>query len=105
MLSSVIPLHPIRTGQDYEQAVTERNQLLDAGVTNEKHPLTDLANTIGTLIAEYHEVHYPAQEISGLAVLRFLMEQHQLTQSGLPELGTQRVVSEILSGKREMNVL
>ena len=103
-LSSVIPLHPIRTGHDYDKAVTALNQLLDAGAANEKHPLADLANTIGTLIGEYDDAHHPAQDISGLAMLRFLMEQHQLTQSGLPELGTQGVVSEILSGKRELNV-
>jgi len=32
------------------------------------------------------------------------MEQHRLTQSDLPEVGTQGVVSEILRGKRELNV-
>jgi HTH-type transcriptional regulator/antitoxin HigA len=37
-------------------------------------------------------------------MLRFLMDQHGLTQSDLPEIGSQGVVSEILSGKRELNV-
>ena len=37
-------------------------------------------------------------------LLQFLMEEHQLTQSDLPEVGSQRVVSEILGGKRELNV-
>jgi HTH-type transcriptional regulator / antitoxin HigA len=32
------------------------------------------------------------------------MRQHGLTQSNLPEIGSQGVVSEILSGKRELNV-
>ena len=32
------------------------------------------------------------------------MEEHGLTQSDLPEVGSQGVVSEILSGKRELNV-
>jgi len=31
------------------------------------------------------------------------MDQHGLTQSDLPEIGSQGVVSEILSGKRELN--
>ena len=43
-------------------------------------------------------------EPSGAEVLRFLMEEHGLTQSDLPEVGSQDVVSEILSGKRELNV-
>jgi HTH-type transcriptional regulator/antitoxin HigA len=32
------------------------------------------------------------------------MEEHGLTQSDLPEIGSQGVVSEILNGKRERNV-
>ena len=32
------------------------------------------------------------------------MEAHGLTQSELPEIGSQGVVSEILSGERDLNV-
>jgi HTH-type transcriptional regulator/antitoxin HigA len=32
------------------------------------------------------------------------MEQHGLRQSDLPEIGSQGVVSEVLAGKRELNV-
>ena len=32
------------------------------------------------------------------------MEQHDLGQSDLPEIGSQGVVSEIISGKRGLNV-
>lgn len=103
-LSSIIPLHTISSERDYDKAVATLNQLLDAGAANEKHPLADLVNTLGALISEYDNVQYPAQEVSPLAMLRFLMDQHQLTQSNLPEIGTQGVVSEILSGKRELNV-
>jgi len=103
-LSSVVPLHPIRTGVDYEKAVTALNRLLDAGAANEQHPLADLVNTLGTLIGEYEDVHYPAQEVSPLAMLRFLMDENSLTQSDLPEVGSQGVVSEVLNGKRELNV-
>ncbi len=31
------------------------------------------------------------------------MDEHGLTQSELPEIGSQGVVSEILNGKRELN--
>ena len=40
----------------------------------------------------------------GDAVLAYLMEEHGLRQSDLPEVGSQGVVSEVLSGKRELNV-
>ena len=103
-LSSVVPLHAIRTDADYENAVAALNRLLDAGAANENHPLADLVNTLGSLIGEYDDVHYPAQEVSPLAMLRFLMIENSLAQSELPEIGSQGVVSEILSGKRDLNV-
>lgn len=103
-LSSVIPLHTIRNEYDYDKAVEALNQLLDAGAANEEHALADLAHTLGVLISEYDDVHYPVQNISPLAMLRFLMDQNHLTQSSLPEIGTQGVVSEVMSGKRDLNV-
>ena len=35
-------------------------------------------------------------------MLAFLMEQHDIKQAELPEVGTQGVVSEVLNGKREL---
>ena len=43
-------------------------------------------------------------ECGGADVLRFLMDEHGLSQSALPEAGSQGVVSEILSRKRELNL-
>jgi len=42
--------------------------------------------------------------ISSVQMLRFLMEQHGLKQTDLPEIGAQSVVSEILRGKPTLNV-
>lgn len=103
-LSSIIPLRTIRNEDEYDKAVNVLNQLLDAGAANEDHALAELTNTLGVLISEYDDVHYPAQNVSPLEMLKFLMEQHHLTQSSLPEIGTQGVVSEIMNGKRELNV-
>ena len=80
------------------------NELLDEIGTNEKHPLYSLLDTLGTLIHAYEEEHFPIPESTGGEVLRFLMDEHELTQSDLPEVGSQGVVSEILNGKRELNV-
>ncbi|NJM12603.1 MAG: hypothetical protein HC889_12675 [Synechococcaceae cyanobacterium SM1_2_3] len=40
---------------------------------------------------------------SGAEVLRFLMQEHGLRQSDLPEIGSQGVVSEILNGTQALN--
>lgn len=80
------------------------NALLDAGAADESHPLAGLAATLGELIGDYDARQFPVPDVSGREMLRFLMEQHGLTQSELPEVGSQGVVSEILSGKRELNL-
>jgi HTH-type transcriptional regulator/antitoxin HigA len=51
---------------------------------------------------EYERIRFPTQTTPE-DVLRFLMDQHDLTQSDLAgDLGGQSVVSEILNGKRKL---
>ncbi len=102
-LNAKVPLRPIRSRKDYARAVSAMNALLDAGAADESHPLAGLAATLGELIGEYDARQFPVPDLPGREVLRFLMQQHGLTQSDLPEIGSQGVVSELLSGKREIN--
>jgi HTH-type transcriptional regulator/antitoxin HigA len=101
---NIAPLLSVRNEREYNAAVKRLNELLDEIGDNEKHPLYGFLDTLGTLIQIYEEEHYPIPEASGAEVLRFLMDEHGLTQSDLPEVGSQGVVSEILNGKRELNV-
>ena len=103
-LSALVPLHAIHDESTYEQAVRVLNGLLDAGAADEHHPLAALAHHLGTLIGYYDDAHFPPPPVPPAATLRLLMAQHGLTQSDMQEVGTQGVVSEVLSGKREMNV-
>jgi len=102
--TNIAPLLTVRNEREYSAAVKRMNELLDEIGTNEKHPLYSLLDTLGTLIHAYEEEHYPMPESKGADILRFLMEEHGLTQSDLPEVGSQGVVSEIVNGKRELNV-
>jgi HTH-type transcriptional regulator / antitoxin HigA len=102
--TAISPLLSIRNEPEYDLAVERLNRLLDEVGTDEQHPLYTLLDTLGTLIHAYEEEHHLIPECSGADVLRFLMEEHGLTQSDLPEIGSQGVVSEILRGKRELNV-
>jgi len=98
------PLFSIRNEHEYDGALERLNHLLDEVGTDEQHPLYTLLDTLGTLLHAYEEHHHPMPECSGVEVLRFLMEEHGLSQSDLPEVGSQGVVSDILRGKRELNV-
>ncbi|GAB4450737.1 MAG: helix-turn-helix domain-containing protein [Anaerolineales bacterium] len=102
--TNIAPLLVIRNEREYNAAVRRMNELLDEIGTNEKHSLYSLLDTLGTLIHAYEEEHFPVPDSSGSDVLRFLMKEHGLTQSDLSEVGSQGVISEILNGKRELNI-
>ena len=99
-----IPLGPLHTKTEYDRAVAVLDDILDEIGQQETHPLADLAETLALSIEAYEDAHIPMPSASGPAILRSLMEEHDLTQSDLPDIGSQGVVSEILTGKRDLNV-
>lgn len=102
--ASISPLLTIRNEREYDLAIQHLNELLDEIGADESHPLYELLDTLGTLVSVYEAQHHPLPRALGHEVLRFLMEEHDLAQSELPEVGSQGVVSEVLAGKRELNV-
>ena len=102
--SVVKPLLTIKNERDYQQAIRSMNELIDEVGTNQKHPLYDLLDTLGTLLHVYEEEHYQLPDVPAREIVQHFMEEYTLTQSDLPEIGSQGVVSEILSGKRELNL-
>jgi HTH-type transcriptional regulator/antitoxin HigA len=97
-------LFSIRNEKEYDLAIERLNALIDEVGDNEEHPLYELLDTLGAVIHTYEEKHYPMPECSGVEMLQFLMEVHQLEPSDLPEIGAPDAVLELLSGKRELTV-
>ena len=103
-LQQRLGLAPIHSKAQYNRMVQLMNSLVDEVGGNEKHPLADLLEIVGDIIAVYEDRHFPIADAEPREVLRLLMEQNSLQQKDLAaELGSQSVVSEILSGKREIN--
>lgn len=102
--AAIQPILTIRDEDEYDRAVATLNELLDEVGTDGEHPLYGLLDTLGTMVAAYEADTLTLPEVSGGEVLAYMMEEHDLRQSDLPEVGSQGVVSEILSGKRELNV-
>ena len=44
----------------------------------------------------------PSNKARAVDVLLFLMDQHELTQADLPEIGSQSLVSKIINGERKL---
>ena len=96
-------MRPIKTKSDHKAAVAALNAQLDAGGADESHALAALSRSF-ELIGDFEDAHSSTMKVSPPDMLRSLMDQHGLGQSDLPKVGSQGVVSEILSGKRELNV-
>lgn len=94
----------IHNQSEYQSAVATLNRLLDEIGNNETHPLYGFLEVLGALIEHYEEEHIELKRASGIETLKYLMEEHHLRQNDLPEIGSQGVVSEILKGKRQLNV-
>jgi HTH-type transcriptional regulator/antitoxin HigA len=90
--------------KDYDRLVNLLDSLVDEVGNNETHPLTSLMETIGTLIETYESQYIKEMEGNPIDALKALMADHGLKQSDLFEIGSQGVISEILSGKRQLNV-
>lgn len=91
------------TEAEYNHLLALLDELIDDVGEDETHPLASLMETIGSLIAAYEDNHISEPEGHPIEVLKLLMNEHNLTQSDLPEVGSQGVMSEILSGKRQLN--
>ena len=90
--------------KQYKKLLKALDELIDEVGNNERHPLAPLMETVGNLIEEYEKDNFESIESDPVEVLKYLMEENGLTQKDMSELGSQGVVSEILSGKRELNI-
>jgi HTH-type transcriptional regulator/antitoxin HigA len=97
-------ISPIRDEKHYTEMVSLADSLAGAIGSAKKHPLLDLFDLVSELIRSYDVEFYVVPDAPPREVLRFLMEQHGLTQSDLPEVGNQSVISMLLSGTRQLNV-
>ena len=100
----IAPYLTINDDSEYDRAVERLNSLIDEVGTNIEHPLYSFLDTLGIIIEAYEEQHYPIPDCSGVEMLVHFMEEYSLSQSDLPEIGSQGVISEIINGKRELNL-
>jgi HTH-type transcriptional regulator/antitoxin HigA len=90
--------------KDYQSLVKTLDYLIDEIGDNEEHELSPVMETIGKLIENYEDQNFVVNKSSAIDILKYLMKEHNLKQSDLKEIGSQGVVSEILTGKRILNI-
>ena len=99
-----VKLRAIESERHYRAMVDFMNKLLDEVGDREAHALTGLLDVVSVFVRDYEERNVAMPDAEPAAVLRFLMEQHGLRQRDVAQIfGSQSNVSEVLSGKREIN--
>lgn len=103
--SYVAPLVKRPTNKkEFDKLVAQLDELLETVGDDENHRLMGLVDILSHLIAEYEDEHYENFSGKGVDALKYLMESHHLQQADLAEVASQGVISEILNGKRELNL-
>lgn len=97
-------IHPIRTKQDYEEALREVSFYFD----HEPEPGSadgDRFEILTLLIEDYETKTFPIEAASPIEAIKFRMEQRGLTAKDLvPSIGKPNRVYEVLNGKRGLTM-
>jgi HTH-type transcriptional regulator/antitoxin HigA len=97
------PPRVIRTEKENE-ACTELLYELDRSSKKLTSAEKELAELLTLLIEDFEDRSYQVPRAKPLEVLQFFIDQHGLLQKDLADVfGTPSIVSEVLSGKRELN--
>ncbi|NUM49337.1 MAG: transcriptional regulator [Anaerolineales bacterium] len=95
-------ISPIRTEEEYENALQEIEQLWGAPFGS---PEGDKLDVLATLVAAYEEKHYPIAPPDPIEAILHLMESQGLSRRDLePYLGSRARVSEVLNRRRPLTL-
>lgn len=101
LLVRAFPLVPIRDAEHLERAVAVVDDLIDRPHLSASEQ--DYLDVLSDLIERYEQDHVEIPAVSGVAVLKHLMEEHGLKQADLVSVfGSKSIVSEVLAGKRRL---
>ncbi len=97
-------LRPIKNEAQYEDALSRVYSLMQKNI-KPGSATSDELEVLSILIKEYENEHYPVSKPEPLEAIKFRLEQMNMSEAELSEiLGYRSRKSEILSGKRKLNL-
>lgn len=100
--TAAIPLRPIRTEADYEQALAEITHLFEAQPDT---PEGDRLEVLTTLVEAYEQKHHAILPPDPIEALLYHLESRGLTRRDLePYLGSRARVGEVLNRRRGLTI-
>src|SRR5438552_1125367 len=96
------PLRPIRTERELDAAIAVINSLIDRDRLTPAEE--DYLDVLGDLVERYEHKTFPHKEVSEAAMLGFLIEARDVTQTEVARATkiAESRISEVLSGKRRL---
>ena len=96
--------HVPNNKKEYERLVSFVDELMELSRHHNDERVISLLNLVSSRIEAYENQCEHTTKLSALDMLKFLMEEHTLEQGDLPEIGSQSLVSKILSGERQLTL-
>lgn len=97
-------LKPIKNNQQYENALERAYSLMQKDLKIDSKESDEL-EVLSILIKEYENEYYPIGKPTPIEAIKFRLEQMNMSESELSTiLGHRSRKSEILSGKRKLNL-
>lgn len=97
-------LKPIKNSKQYEDALARVYSLLQKDLKLNS-PESDALEVLSMLVKQYELQHFPVPKPKPLEAIKFRLEQMGKSEAELSEiLGYRSRKSEILSGKRKLNL-
>lgn len=95
-------IKPIKTEEDYRNALERLDQIFDAPMGTIE---SDEADIIGLMVEEYENEKYPIDPPDPIEAIKIRMEEMQLKQLDLIDaIGSKSRVSEVLNRKRKLTL-
>lgn len=97
-------LRPIKNNEQYETALERVYALMQKNLKPDSKESDEL-EILSILIKEYENKHYPVPKPNPVEAIKFRLEQMNMSEAQLSRiLGYRSRKSEILSGKRKLNL-
>lgn len=97
-------LIPILSEEDCDLREEQLKQLIKLNKHKKDPQIAHLIRCIALTIEEYEKKEFPLEKASGIEVIQYLMAEHDLKESDLPEIGNQGLVSDVLTGNQALNL-
>jgi len=91
-----------RNRSDYNSQLDLLRQIMDIPHQKRDAKTLHLMDLLLKNLEIYESKHVIPNTATAIDVLRSLMEEHELTQSDLPEIGSQSLVSKIIKSERKL---